>query len=208
MMGIGSARGQAQKSHRYVREPVGEAIPARAATWQTVLAGQWRDFEAEQQNAFEEAMRSGQDLYKFSARGWPYHLDLRRMVQINLSTHRERTVRRVELEGQESTEIESGTNQRSVYSMLRCRVVLGSPYLIEGNLMQASALHDMCWCQTPEEALESVAETWNVSKGHDAFYVRGMAGSHKAGLGVYNSEYVVFQPYQILPMYQVDYMLQ
>jgi len=123
MMGIGSARGQAQKSHRYVREPVGEAIPARAATWQTVLAGQWRDFEAEQQNAFEEAMRSGQDLYKFSARGWPYHLDLRRMVQINLSTHRERTVRRVELEGQESTEIESGTNQRSVYSMLRCRVV-------------------------------------------------------------------------------------
>jgi len=201
---------QAQKSHRYVREPCDEAVPMREATWQTVLAGRWRDFEPRQQEDFEEARRSGQDVYKFSARGWPYHLDLRRMVQINLSTHRERPVRRVEAEVNDSlAEVQSPTmGERKVYSMLRCRVVLGSPYLIEGNLMQAAAMHDMCWCQNPEETLESAAETWNVAKGHDSFYVRGLAGAQKAGLGVYNSEYVVFQPYQILPLYQVDYVLE
>jgi len=47
-----------------------------------------------------------------------------------------------------------------------------------------------------------------VAKGHDAFYMKGMAGSQKAGLGVYNSEYIVFQPYQILPLYQVDYVIE
>merc|ERR1712113_965994 len=94
---------------------------------------------------------------------------------------------------------------RKVYSMLRCRVCLGSPYLIEVNLMKTDAMHDMCWCQNPSDALESTAETWSISKGHDAFYIRGLAGAQKAGLGVYNSEYVVFQPFQILPMYQVYY---
>merc|ERR1711959_563902 len=47
-----------------------------------------------------------------------------------------------------------------------------------------------------------------VTKGHDSFFVRGLAGAHRAGHGVYNSEYVVFTPYQILPLYQVDYVLE
>lgn len=194
---------QAQKSHRYVREPSVEAIPARTAVWQTVLLGKWCDFDISQQEEFEDAMKSGQDVYKFSARGWPYNLDFRRMVQINLSTGRERSVRRIEVE--DDGESRQG---RKVYSMLRCRVCLGSPYLIEGNLMKTDAMHDMCWCQNPSDALESTAETWSISKGHDAFYIRGLAGTHKAGLGVYNSEYVIFQPFQILPMYQVDYVLE
>merc|ERR1712003_500997 len=87
---------QAQKSHRYVREPAGEVIQARGYTWQTVLAGRWRDFDLEQQEHFEAALKQGKKLHKFSARGWPYHLDLDRMVQVNLSTHRERPVRRSE----------------------------------------------------------------------------------------------------------------
>lgn len=96
----------------------------------------------------------------------------------------------------------------AVYSMLRCRVCLGNPYLIEGNLLSPEAMHDVCWCQDPAEALESCSEEWSLAKGHDAFYVRGLAGAQKAGLGVYNSEYILFQPYQILPLYQVDYVLR
>lgn len=96
-------------------------------------------------------------------------------------------------------------NGCTVYSMLRCRVCLGNPYLIEGNLLSGPAMHDVCWCQDPSEFLESLAEDWSVAKGHDSFYVKGQAGHQKHGLGVYNNEYIVFQPYQILPLYRVDY---
>merc|ERR1712039_683703 len=87
-------------------------------------------------------------------------------------------------------------------------VVLGSPYLIEGNLLGTSSMHDVCWCQDPSEQLETVADEWNVGSGHDAFYVRGLNGAQRAGLGVYNSEYIIFQPYQVLPLYQVDYVIE
>jgi hypothetical protein len=95
----------------------------------------------------------------------------------------------------------------STYSMLRCRVCLGNPYLIEGNLLTGPAMHDVCWCQDPCEFLESLAEDWSIAKGHDSYYVKGQGGSQKHGLGVHNNEYVVFQPYQILPLYRVDYTL-
>merc|ERR1712066_1068681 len=101
----------------------------------------------------------------------------------------------------------SGTKSMEVYSMLLCRVCLGNPYLIEGNLLSGSAMHDLCWCQDPSEFLESVAEDWSVAKGHDSFYVKGQSGAQKHGLGVYNSEYIVFQPFQILPLYLVEYKL-
>eukprot|EP00746_Dinoflagellata_sp_MGD_P167123 gnl/MRDRNA2_/MRDRNA2_97498_c0_seq1.p1 gnl/MRDRNA2_/MRDRNA2_97498_c0~~gnl/MRDRNA2_/MRDRNA2_97498_c0_seq1.p1 ORF type:complete len:1053 (-),score=223.29 gnl/MRDRNA2_/MRDRNA2_97498_c0_seq1:239-3397(-) len=101
-----------------------------------------------------------------------------------------------------------GCRRAPVYSMIRCRVCLGNPYLIEGNLLKADAMHDMCWCQDPTDMLESNSEEWNVSKGHDSYFIRGLTGAQKAGLGVYNNEYVVFHPYQILPLYQVDYVLK
>merc|ERR1712194_559086 len=87
--------------------------------------------------------------------------------------------------------VEGESEGRKVYSLIRCRVVLGNPYLIEGNLLQPDAMHDMVWCQNPSEALETVAESWSIAKGHDAFYVRGQAGMQKAGLGLHNSEYVM-----------------
>merc|ERR1712157_636851 len=117
-----------------------------------------------QQDEFEKAFQSGQDVFKFSARGWPYHLDLRRMLQVNLSTQRERPVRRIEAQTHGDRETAMPRGERKVYSMLRCRVCLGSPYLIEGNLMRAEAMHDMCWCQDPSESLETAAETWSVAK--------------------------------------------
>lgn len=67
-----------------------------AGRWQTVLLGIFRDFAPERQAQFEEAWRKGLEKVSFSDRGWNYVLDLRRMVQVNLSTKRERAVRRLE----------------------------------------------------------------------------------------------------------------
>jgi len=199
---------QAQKSHRYVREPDLCRLPGVARRWQTVLAGKWRFFDDELQSEFERAYAAEEKIHKFKARSWSYDLDFDRMVQVNLSTTRERPVRRLDDADIDGDCIVDASEDRHVYSMLRCRVVLGNPYLIEGNLLRADAMHDLCWCQNPADALESCPETWEISKGHDAFYIRGQAGAQKAGLGVYNSEYVVFQPYQILPLYKVDYILE
>jgi len=94
-----------------------------------------------------------------------------------------------------------------IFSLLRCRVCLGNPYLIEGNLMEPHGMHDHVWCQNPEDELETVAEEWDVAKGHDSYFVKGQEGHHAAGLGVHNNEYVVFHPFQVLPLYKVDYTI-
>merc|ERR1711881_537261 len=105
------------------------------------------------------------------------------MLQINLSTGRTRAVRCLEEEQEDEVESESALacfSSQRVYSMLRCRVCLGNPYLVEGNLLKADAMHDLCWCQYPGEFLECVAEDWSISKGHDSFYVKGQSGSQKS----------------------------
>merc|ERR1712048_983573 len=56
-----------------------------------------------------------------------------------------------------------GGVEREIYSMLWCRVALGSPYLIEGNLMKGSGMHYFCWCQDPSEQLDTQAEDWNTA---------------------------------------------
>jgi hypothetical protein len=96
---------------------------------------------------------------------------------------------------------------RQVYRLLLCRVCLGSPYLIEGNLRQPDGMHSTCWCQDPRKHLETVAQDWNIAHGHDAYYVKGLSGAQQPGLGVHNSEYIVFHPFQVLPLYVVSYLL-
>lgn len=95
-----------------------------------------------------------------------------------------------------------------LHKMLLCRVCLGSPYLIEGNLRKPDAMHDFYWCQDPRKHLETAVQEWNHAQSHDTFYVRGLAGAHRKGLGVYNSEYIVFHPFQVLPLYVVSYVME
>merc|ERR1719510_1948003 len=78
--------------------------------------------------------------------------------------------------------------------------------MIESNLLSKSSMHDVCWCQDPSDFLESAGGDWCVAKGHDSYYVRGQGGRQKDGLGVQNDEYVLFHPYQMLPLYKVDYV--
>jgi len=72
-------------------------VPAcRTHFWQTVLAGQWQKLgDATLQDALEAAFSAASDGYQFNARGYSYEIDFERMVQTNLSTKRERNLRRV-----------------------------------------------------------------------------------------------------------------
>merc|ERR1712110_932967 len=90
---------QAQKSHRYVREPNCDYcfVTQRDHAWQTTLAGKWRDFDESTQAALEAAHKAGKRVYCFQARGFQYKFDFERMVQLNIDTGRERPARRIAL---------------------------------------------------------------------------------------------------------------
>jgi len=182
----------AQKSHRYVREPEMQEIEAQfqehglGASIAGLDGTVWGKVVADEGDVWRLA--SGRIARKENE---GYRWNWSRGASRSDSKSGVRKARRV-----------------PVYSMLWCRVCLGSPFLIEGNLLSQSAMHDYCWCQDPSDKLETVPEDWNISHGHDAYYVRGMGGAHRAGLGVLNSEYIVFQPFQVLPLYRVDYVIE
>merc|ERR1719329_1651471 len=92
-IGYGRQFGQSSNQSTHASSVSGRCFERR---WQTVLGGKWRFLDDGSQMEFEKAYAAGQGIYKFSARGWSYHLDLSRMVQINLSTARERLVRRLD----------------------------------------------------------------------------------------------------------------
>jgi len=78
--------------------------------------------------------------------------------------------------------------------------------MMDSDLIAKDAMHDFCWCQDPQDALVR-AEEWDVARGHDSFFVKGQQGDEHQGLGVFNNEYIVFHPHQVLPMYKIDYVL-
>eukprot|EP00755_Sulcionema_specki_P020942 Sspe_Gene.12849::Locus_4401_Transcript_1_1_Confidence_1.000_Length_2103::g.12849::m.12849 len=92
------------------------------------------------------------------------------------------------------------------HQLLVCRANLGVPYAIHGNLLAKDAMHDFTFCDDPTDLLEQVAEEWDLL-GHGSYYVHGMKGRERKGLGVHNNEYVVFHPWRVLPLYVVEYTL-
>lgn len=115
--------------------------------------------------------------------------------------------REKEAEKEAEKEVEEWNEDWWVFSMLKCRVCLGNPYLIEGNLMKPDGMHDLVWCTNPEDELETLAEEWDVAHGHDSYFVKGQEGHQAGGRGVHNNEYIVFHPFQVLPLYKVDYTI-
>jgi len=208
----------AHKSHRYVREPCpaseydGPISSYSGPVWQIMLGDDWYNYDKRKNREIEQAYQAGHAFYTMSQREGGYKLDFDMCMQIDEELGEAWPFRRLErAEDDDSATTQAAAanpaNGPRVYSMLRCRVLLGNPYLIEGDLLEPSGMHDMCWCQNPSDALELSTEPWCTQKGHDAFFIRGQAGGQAQGRGVYNSEYVVFQPYQILPLYQIDYVL-
>ena len=91
------------------------------------------------------------------------------------------------------------------HSLVRCRVNLGSPYMIEGNLQEQHGLHNVVRCVDPSAHVDASPHEWDALRGHDSYYVKGLGRKAKHGYGVINNEFVVFHPAQVLPMYVVDY---
>ena len=93
------------------------------------------------------------------------------------------------------------------HSLVRCRVNLGNPFLIDSNLKQKDGMHHVMSDEDPTKFLENNTHTWDKLKGHNSYFVKGLGVAAASGRGVINSEYVVFHPAQVLPLYVVDYHL-
>ena len=91
------------------------------------------------------------------------------------------------------------------HSLVRCRVNLGNPFLIDSNLKQKDGMHHITYAEDPTQFLENNTHTWDTLKGHDSYFVKGLGGAAASGRGVINSEYILFHPAQVLPLYVVDY---
>ena len=91
------------------------------------------------------------------------------------------------------------------HSLVRCRVNLGSPYLIEANLLQRDGMHGVVRCVDPQGKLDGNPHEWGMLKGHEAYCVKGLGAAARPEHGVINTEYVLFHPAQVLPLYVVDY---
>lgn len=92
----------------------------------------------------------------------------------------------------------------NIYSLLRCRVCLGNPFCIETDKLHRDSLHDFCRCQDPTADIVNGSQQWVPWATYDSFVVRGSPRARQ-GFGAHCNEYIVFHPYQILPLYCVDY---
>ena len=92
------------------------------------------------------------------------------------------------------------------YSQLYCRVNLGSPCLIRGNLLEPDAMHHVYSCVDPENYLDRVVQPYNSATRHETYHVDGLGiDRHMRGRSVINSEYVVFAPSHAVATYVVTY---
>jgi hypothetical protein len=79
-------------------------------------------------------------------------------------------------------------NTTNLKKMLVCKVILGNEYLIDRDLKKGDEFHDMVICP----------------KGYDSIYAKGRNNASN-GMGVVNNEFIVFNPYQVYPMYEIEY---
>eukprot|EP01064_Diplonema_japonicum_P020627 TRINITY_DN30228_c0_g1_i1.p1 TRINITY_DN30228_c0_g1~~TRINITY_DN30228_c0_g1_i1.p1 ORF type:complete len:1021 (+),score=268.66 TRINITY_DN30228_c0_g1_i1:88-3150(+) len=87
--------------------------------------------------------------------------------------------------------------QTGVHSLVRCRVNLGRPYVINTKLVKPDAMHNVVRPVNPEGRVEEGGGEWQTARGYDSYIVKTAECD----------EYVVFHPFQVLPMYIVHYML-
>eukprot|EP01059_Diplonema_ambulator_P027892 TRINITY_DN46578_c0_g1_i1.p1 TRINITY_DN46578_c0_g1~~TRINITY_DN46578_c0_g1_i1.p1 ORF type:complete len:1049 (+),score=226.78 TRINITY_DN46578_c0_g1_i1:82-3147(+) len=85
-----------------------------------------------------------------------------------------------------------------VHSLVRCKVNLGRPYVIDKNLVKPDAMHCVVRAVDPEGRVGECTEEWCTATGHDSYVVRNSDVTEVC---------VVFHPYQILPEYIVHYKL-
>jgi len=97
---------------------------------------------------------------------------------------------------------------KEVYTLIRCTVCLGKPYHIKGNLKTGDDMHRVVQCVDPTRYLDHAAEEFKAAAGHDSYFVEGQKSKVTVGKAVWNSEYIVYNPWQVLPTYLVRYVLE
>jgi hypothetical protein len=75
--------------------------------------------------------------------------------------------------------------------LILCKVALGKTFEINSDLSKPDLYHDLV--EAPE--------------GYDSIFVPGRPKATK-GLGVFRTEYILFNKFQALPQYEIEYDLQ
>ena len=103
--------------------------------------------------------------------------------------------------------------------LVRCRVNLGSPFMIDAPLKTEGAMHDVVWCEdpsayleggkgedSPTEKEEDAPVLWDTLKGHDSYLVKGVPKEEKKeGRSISCKQYVVFHPASVLALYVAEF---
>lgn len=102
-----------------------------------------------------------------------------------------------------------------VHRMLVCSVLTGSTLQISGHLRRQDAMHDIdsvrsLWDGDLDGMVEfEKSEGLNLStyEKQDLLFVPGLKDKCRPGFSVYNSEYIAYHAYQVMPRYEISYKL-
>ena len=88
-----SKKRRKKKKHKKVKRV--KSKDKRPHKWQIHLGGNWKDFDNYTSTVLESAFASGSTSCPYTLGRWGYVLDFPRMLQVNTSTNKSRSVRRV-----------------------------------------------------------------------------------------------------------------
>ena len=88
-----SKKRRKKKKHKKVKRV--KSKDKRPHKWQIHLGGNWKDFDNYTSTVLESAFASGSTSCPYTLGRWGYILDFPRMLQVNTSTNKSRSVRRV-----------------------------------------------------------------------------------------------------------------
>merc|ERR1712232_478138 len=98
------------------------------------------------------------------------------------------------------------------HKMIVCSVLTGNTLQVSGHLRCADAMHDLdsirsLWDGDLAEMVEFEGDAPAVDKieQQDLLFVQGLQGKARSGFSVVNSEYLAFNPYQVMPRYEITY---
>merc|ERR1711865_108967 len=102
-----------------------------------------------------------------------------------------------------------------VYRMLVCSVLTGSTLQLAGHLRCPDAMHDVdsirsLWdgdMTSMMELQDGGAQDLAACEKQDLLFIPGLREQSRPGASVYNSEYIAFHAYQVMPRYEISYTL-
>jgi len=101
-----------------------------------------------------------------------------------------------------------------VHRMLVCSVLTGSTLQLAGHLRRPDAMHHVdsirsLWdgeLDSMMELQDGGVQDLTACEKQDLLFISGLQEQSRPGLSVYNSEYIAFHAYQVLPRYEISYV--